>query len=194
MNLGITADTIQSLLIDVSLPTSAGTNWLNFDLRSFQNQLDINSFSDTSMTLHFGGLPGTSTVTILDPGDITSGKVFVPIDDSDVSVINTVSGSSSVFLEINFDSSDDSSSVGLISNEADTQPIVFDLFSFGEINNQEINNAIYRFELKETSTNSGTFTGTVQYTIANQLSSFDTNLIKSTIRTIDDKIHFAVTK
>ncbi len=193
MNLGITADTIQSLLIDVSLPTSAGTNWLNFDLRSFQNQLDINSFSDTSMTLHFGGLPGTSTVTILDPGDITSGKGFVPIDDSDVSVINTVSGSSSVFLEINFDSSDDSSSVGLISNEADSQPIVFDLFSFGEINNQEINNAIYRFELKETSTNSGTFTGTVQYTIANQLSSFDTKLIKSTIRTIDDKIHFAVT-
>jgi hypothetical protein len=193
MNLGISADTLQYLLIDVSSPTNTGTNWINFDLRSFENQLDVNSFSDTSMTLHFGGLPGISTVRILDPGYITSSKGFVPIDDSDVFTINTISGSSSVFLEINFDSSNDSSSVGLISNEADTQPIVFDLFSFGEINNQKINNAIYRFELKETASNSGIFIGTVQYTIANQLSSFDTNLIKSTLRTIDDQIHFAVT-
>jgi len=69
-----------TLFIDDNASNQAGTNWLNFDLRSFEKQLDINSFSDTSMTLHFGGLPGTTTVTILDPGDISSAKGFVEVD------------------------------------------------------------------------------------------------------------------
>ena len=193
MNLGITAATLQSLLIDDSLANNAGTNWLNFDLRSFGQQLDVTSFSDTSMTLHFGGLPGITSVTILDSGDISSGKGFIEIDDADVIAINTISSSSSVFLEINFDSSDNTTPAGTISSETDTQPIVFDLFSIGQRDNQEINNAIYRFELEETSDNSGTFTGTVEYTVTTQLTIFDPDLIRSTLRTIDDKIHFVVT-
>ena len=193
MNLGITAGELQTLFIDDNSSNQAGTNWLNFDLRSFEKQLEINSFSDTSMTLHFGGLPGTTSVTILDPGDISSAIGFVEIDNSDIATINTVSSSSSVFLEINFDSSNNTSPAGSISNEDDTQPIVFDLFSFGEKNNQEINNAIYRLELEETTNNSGKFSGTIQYTIATQLSTFDANLIRATLRTIDDQIHYAVT-
>jgi len=193
MNLGITAGTLHSLFVDNSSPNNAGTNWLNFDLRSFEEQLDVTSFSDTSMILHFGGLPGATTVQILDPGDITSGKGFVPIDDADIATISSVSSSSSVFLEINFDASNNTPSAGTISNENDKQPIIFDLFSFGIKNNNDVNNAIYRFELEETADNSGTFSGTVEYTVTNQLTLFDTNKIQNTLRTIDDKIHFLVT-
>ena len=189
-NLGITASTLQSLFIDVSAPNNRGTNWINYDLRSFAEQLDITSFSDTSMALHFGGLPGT-TVPIIDPGDISSGTGLVLIDDADVATISGVSSSSSVFLSINFDSSDNTASAGQINNELFTQPIVFDLFSFGLKNTDEINNAIYRFELKETATNSGIFVGTIEYSVTNQVNIFDPNLITS-LRTIDDRIKFLV--
>src|SRR3990170_3843451 len=192
MNLGITTGVLKSLLIDVTLPNNAGTNWLNYDLRSFQQQLGIKSFSDTNMTLHFGGLPGITQIQILDPGDISSAQGLIQIDKEDVVAINAFSSSSSsVFLSINFDSSDDPSSAGMISNEKDSQPIVIDFFSFGQKNSQEINNAIYRFELEETSNNSGIFVGTIEYTITNQVNIFDSNLITS-LRTIDDRIKFLV--
>ena len=189
LKLGITASTLQNLFIDV--PNNEGTNWINYDLRSFEKQLGINSFSDTSMTLHFGGLPGTTVIQILDSGDISSGKGLVQIDDSDIDAINAVASSSSVFLEINFDASSDTLNAGNISAETDTQPIVFDLFSFGDRNGQRVNNAIYRAELEETSSNSGTFTGTMEYTVVNQLNQFDPNLIKS-LRTISNEIKFLV--
>src|SRR3546814_9377027 len=51
-------------------------------------------------------------------------------------------------------SSDLNPTVGSISTEKNKQPIVFDFFSFGLSNNNDINNAIYRFELEETSDNS----------------------------------------
>jgi hypothetical protein len=145
------------------------------------------------MTLHFGGLPGATSVKILDSGDISAGKGFIQIDDIDVSVINTASSSSSVFLEINFDSSNDTATTGSISSETDTQPIVFDLFSIGMKDDIDINNGIYRFELEETSSNSNTFTGTIEYSVTSQLTLFNPNMIKNTLRTIDDQIHFIVT-
>jgi hypothetical protein len=191
LNLGITAGKLQSLFIDDSLQNNFGTNWLNFDLKSFEQQLEISSFSDTNMTLHFGGLPGTTIIQILDPGDISSGRGLIQLDDADISAINLVPSSSSVFLVINFDSSDNTAPTGKISNEKDSQPIVIDFFSFGGKNNQEINNAIYRFELEETSNNSGIFVGTIEYTVTNQVNIFDSNLITS-LRTIDDRIKFLV--
>jgi hypothetical protein len=192
LNMGITAGTLQSLFIDDSLQNNFGTNWLNFDLKSFEQQLGISSFSDTSMSLHFGGLPGSTVVQILDAGDISSGRGLIQLDDADISVINSVSSSSSVFLVINFDSSANTVSTGMISNENNSQPIVIDFFSFGAKNNQEINNAIYRFELEETANNSGIFIGTIEYAITNQVNIFDPSLITS-LRTIDDRIKFLVT-
>ena len=192
LNMGITAGKLQSLLIDDSLQNNFGTNWLNFDLKSLEQQLGISSFSDTSMSLHFGGLPGTTIVQILDPGDISSGRGLIQLDDADISAINAVPSSSSVFLVINFDASANTVSTGMISNEIDSQPIVIDFFSFGVKNNQEINNAIYRFELEESANNSGIFVGTIEYTITNQVNIFDPSLITS-LRTIDDRIKFLVT-
>ncbi|HEV2193925.1 MAG TPA: peptidase [Nitrosopumilaceae archaeon] len=190
LNLGITEQTLKSLFIDVSQPNSGGTNWINYDLRSFQQQLGINSFSDTSMTLYFGTL-GNNPVQILAPGNISSGNGLIQITDANVATINAISPSSPAFLEINFDASGSPTNGGAISSETDTQPIVFDLFSFGNQNNQKINNAIYRAELQETSSNSGIFTGTLEYVITNQLNQYDPNLIKS-LRTFGQDIKFLV--
>jgi len=181
INLGITTKTLQDILLD----SPRGTSWLNFDLRSFEQQFGINSFSDTTMTLHFGGLPGTTTVQILDTGDISSGEGMVMIDETDITTINGISGSSQVYLEINFDHT------GTISNETDTQPIVFDILSFGEKDGQRVNNAIYRAELEETTANSSTFTGTMEYVVVNQLNQNDPNLIKS-LRTNSNDIKFLI--
>jgi hypothetical protein len=139
------------------------------------------------MTLNFG-LADPTPITIIDAGDITSPQALVQIDDADITAINSKSGNA--FLVINFDSLN-SGIKGTISSEPDTQPIVFDLFSFGQIGNQEINNAIYRFELEETSVNSGTFEGTMEYAITNQVNIADPQLIQS-LRTIDDNIKFLV--
>lgn len=189
LNTGYSATSLQSLLIDTSQPETRGTNWLNFDLRSIENQLDVSGFTDTNMTLFFGSLADPTPIDILDSGDISSGQGFKQIDDADVASINSKSGTA--FLVINFDASDDSSPVGEILNEKDTQPIVIDLFSFGEKGTQEINNAIYRLELEETSNNSGIFSGTIEYAITNQVNVIDPNFI-STIRPISDEIKFLV--
>ena len=45
LNLGISAQSLKDLLIDTSQSNSKGTNWVNYDLRSFQQQLGITSFS-----------------------------------------------------------------------------------------------------------------------------------------------------
>ena len=154
-----------------------------------KTNLTFTSFSDTNMTLFFGGLGDTSPIDIVDSGDISSAQGFIQIDDADVAAINLKSGT--VFFAINFDASNDSSPVGEIDNESDSQPIVLDLFSFGEIGTQEINNAIYRFELEETTNNSGVFSGTIEYAITNQINVIDPDFI-STIKTIDEEIKFLV--
>jgi hypothetical protein len=124
-------------------------------------------------------------------GDASSTKRLVQIDNDDISAINSKSNSNDdIFLIINFDS-DNTGIKGTISNENDVQPIVIDLFSFGIKDRDEVNNAIYRFELEETRVNSGVFEGTMEYAITNQVNLNDPDLIKS-LRTIDEDIKFLV--
>jgi len=188
MNLGISASTLSSSLLDVSESNTDGTNWINYDLRSFENDYGISDFGDTSFTLSFGIL-GSFPITIADAGDISSSSGLIRIDDVDVADISDESGT--VFLVIDFDSTG-SGDVLSISNEANEQPIVFDFFSFGIENTNDVNNSIYRFELEETSDNSSTFDGTMEYSVANQLNILDPTFIQ-TIQTIDDQIKFIVT-
>lgn len=184
MNLGVTASQIQSVLIDNN-SGNLGTNWINYDFRSLQNDFGTNDFSDTRIDLHFDSFP-SSPLTIVNPGDITSSKGFIQLDNNMVSNIFNEKGS--VFLVINF-----GTNTMNISNESNLQPIVFDLFSFGLDNKLNgINNSIYRFELEETSDNSSTFEGTLEYAIANQLNILDVNFIKA-ISTIDDDVKFLIT-
>ncbi len=182
LNLGISASDLKSLFIDTSLSNSDGTNWLNYDLRSFANDLKISDFTKTSMTLSFGSL-GASPVTIINSGALSSPKGFIQLDNS---VIQSISGKSgTVYLVITFDSN----GKGTISSEVNSQPIIFDFFSFGIVNSNDVNNAIYRFELEETSDNSSIFDGTIEYSFANQLNIFDPLFIQ-TIQPIDDQIKF----
>jgi hypothetical protein len=187
LNLGITVQTLKNLFVDVSQPNSGGTNWINYDLRSFQQQLGINSFTGISMTLHFGSATSATAVQILSLGTIASGNGLVQIKDSVVASIKSQSSSSPVYLEINFGSSG-----GKISSQVDTQPIVFDLFSFGTQNGRTVNNAIYRAELQETSPGSGTYAGTIEYAMVNQINQFDPTLIQS-LRTFGSNIKFLST-
>jgi len=184
INLGISASQLETLFIDVDASTSDGTNWINYDLRSFQQQLVVNDFSDTSMSLHFD-LSDSSPITIIDSGDISSAQGLVQIDDSDIDSLNSKSGTA--FLVINFGSSNG----GTVSSETDTQPIVVDFFSFGFANNQEVNNAIYRLELEETTDNSGIFSGTIEYKVTSQINFLDPGFIQ-TLQTIKDDVTFLV--
>ncbi len=185
LNLGTTVLNLKNLFIDQNQDNSRGTNWINYDFRSFQKQLGINSFSNTSVTLYFGGLPSTSSVQIVAPGAMVFGNGLIQISNTTISQIQSTPPNLPVYVEINFGVS------GNISNENDSQPIVFDLFSFGSKNNLNINNGIYRAELQETSSNSGIFSGTMEYAVANQLNQFDPNLIKS-LRTSGSNIKFLV--
>ena len=185
MNLGISASSLSSILLNVSESNTSGTNWINYDFRSFANDFDISDFSDTSFTLYFGSL-GSNPVIVSDPGDISSPQGFIQIDDSDVMSISDQSGT--VFLVINFDTAGEMS----ISDETTEQPIIFDFFSFGLKSNQSINNSIYRFELEETRDNSSIFEGTFEYAVTNQLNILDPNFIQ-TVQTIDDEIKIIVT-
>ena len=189
VNLGVSASSLSSILLDVSESNTDGTNWINYDLRSFENDFGISDFSDTSFNMTFSTL-GSSSITIADVGDISSSKGFIQIDDSDVASI--AAESRTVFLVIDFDSSSNDSGVLTISSETNEQPIVFDFFSFGLKNDQSINNSIYRFELEETQDNSSTFEGTFEYAVTNQLNILDPNFIQ-TIQTIDDEIKIIVT-
>ncbi|MFQ5476488.1 MAG: peptidase [Nitrosopumilus sp.] len=189
VNLGISASNLASTLLDVSESNTDGTNWINYDLRSFENDFGISDFSDTSFTLSFGIL-GTFPITIVDAGDISSSQGFIQIDDIDVADISDESGT--VFLVIDFDSSDNDVGVMSVSSETNEQPIVFDFFSFGLKNDQSINNSIYRFELEETQDNSSTFEGTFEYAVTNQLNILDPNFIQTT-QTIDDEIKIIIT-
>jgi len=188
LDMGVSASALQSVLIDSSEQNSDGTNWLNYDLRSFENDLAISDFSDTTFTLSFGSI-GASSVMIADSGDLNSSQGFLQLDDSDVQDIVRRSGN--VYLVINFDSSNDSGSVGTASNEINSQPIIIDFFSFGVKNSEYTNNSIYRFELKETSVNSSTFEGTLEYSVAGKSNLSDPDFIQ-TIQTIDDDVKFIV--
>ena len=189
MSLGISASTLSSTLLDVSDSTISGTNWINYDLRSIENDYGISGFSDTTFTFSFGTL-GTSSIVIVDAGDISSSQGFIQIDDADVQ--NIVDKSGTVFLVIDFDSSNDDSGKITISSETSNQPIVFDIFSFGLQNNDSINNSIYRFELEETQDNSSIFDGTFEYAVTNQLNILDPDFIQ-TIQTIDNEIKIIIT-
>ena len=189
-NLGITASSLSSGLIDTSISNKQGTNWINVDLRSFEKDLTINDFRDTTITLYFGDLSDSSPIMIIDSGDLSTSHGLIQLDDSDVQAISSKSGS--VFVVINFDSSNNTSNTGVVSDESASQPIVFDFFSFGLDNSNDINNSIYRFELEETSDNSSKFEGSLEYAVTNQLNILDPNFIK-TIRPIDNEIKFIVT-
>lgn len=186
-NLGSPASKLHSTLISPS-QDSAGTNWLNYDFRAIEKNLHVSDFSDTSIELFFNSIESVP-VHLVESGKISSPQGIIQLDDSTVREISSKTGT--IFVVINFDDSNDSSDVGMISDDVADHPIILDFFSFGLNGNLSVNNSIYRFELEETSPNSSTFDGTLEFAVANQLNVFDPSFVQS-IRTIDDKIKFIV--
>lgn len=186
LNLGVSVSNLESVLIDSKNSNDVGTNWINYDFRSLENDFDINNLSQTRIDLYFGSLSSTP-VTIVDSGDLSSSKGLVQLDADTVDLILKENGP--ILVVINFGSSENL----IVSNESNFQPIIFDFFSFGLDNQLDgINHSIYRFELEETSDNSSTFEGTFEYAIANQLNIIDARFIE-TIRPIDDDVKFFIT-
>jgi len=183
INLGISASSLSNSLLDSSESNVDGTNWINYDLRSFENDLEISDFSSTTFALAFG-TRDSDQIVISD--DVLSSQGFIQIDNDDIEKIKTKTGN--VFLIIDFGSSD----TIIVSDELNKLPIVFDFFSFGLDNNTSINNSIYRFELEETQDNSSVFEGTFEYAVTNQLNIIDPVFIQ-TIQTIDDEIKIIIT-
>ena len=188
INLGISTFDLGEILIDDSISNSSGSNWLNYDLRSIVTDFDVSSLDDASISLSFE--PSNSSITIVDAGELTSEKGLIQIDTVDVQ--NILQQNGVVSLELNFDSSNNDGFVGKVSNEKSTQPIIFDFFSFGLINSDDVNNSLFRFELEETSDNSSIFEGTLEYAMANQLNILDPRSIQK-LQTIDERIKFFVT-
>lgn len=188
VNLGLSATQLKSILIDTAISGNSGTNWINYDLRSLERQLGITDYSDTTISLYFG-LADPTPVTLVSAGDMTGPQGFIQLGSSAITQISSESGTA--FLVINFDASNNSAAQGTVSTETDTQPIVLDLFSFGQKGTTDVNNAVYRFELRETASSSGIFAGTMEYAIANQLNQFDANFI-DTLRPIDEDVKFFV--
>ena len=189
LNLGITSTQLRSLFVNNMGSDNIGTNWLNYDFRSIQNDLGVTDFRDTSIELFIGSL-SSSPIIIVNPGDISQPQGLVNIPDT---VVNQINVDGQVFIVINFDASNNTLDSGKIPSSVGKQPVVLDFFSFGLTNDLSgINNSIYRIELEETQDNSSTFEGTIEYAITNQLNILDSNFINK-IKTNSDKIKFLVT-
>src|SRR3989338_2750371 len=93
-------------------------------------------------------------------------------------------------LLIHFDTND----LGFPSLGTAKRPFVIDFFSFGFTNDgvdstDRINNAIYRLELEETGVNTGTFTGTAEYVMLNQINILATSTYTN-LATISNDVTF----
>lgn len=188
-SLGSPASKLHSTLISPS-QDSAGTNWLNYDFRAIEKNLRVSDFSDTSIQLFFNSVDSVP-VQLVGPGRISSPQGIIQLDDKTVREISSKTGT--IFVMINFDDSNDSSDVGFISDHVADHPIILDFFSFGLDGGLYVNNSIYRFELEETSPDSSTFDGTLEFAVANQLNVFNPSFVQS-LRTIGDEIKFIITE
>lgn len=121
LNLGVSVSNLQSVLIDTENSDDIGTNWINYDFRSLENDFEINDFSNTRIDLHFNSL-SSPPITIISSGDIHSAAGLIQLDANIVDDILEENGS--IFVVINFGSSDNL----IVSNESNLQPIILDFF------------------------------------------------------------------
>jgi len=155
--------------------------FLNYDIRS----IVANAGTVTAITATIGtsstptdiasaltlDLTGKGFVSVADAADSTS------LDTSNVMIRFAVATTQTTFA-------------------AATYPMVADIFSFGD-STQNTNNAIYRMQLEESGDNTGTFEGTVEYVMANQinfLNAASVTTITTELTPIDDNIVIIVTE
>jgi len=180
-------------------------HYLNYDLRSFATNgtsilegaklnftiYEVGTSGSTlkriSSAMPTGGLAASSSV-IAGLADNTAFQGLIDITNADPAA-SQFSDAGLIAFTVNF--------TNLGSNgktlAANNYTAVIDLFRFGTSNDGDeatgtdrFNDAIYRLELEETADNTGTFIGTVEYIMLNQLNINQTDTYKAIVPISDD--------
>lgn len=175
----LTSDLSENLR-DIAAPSAAdcstgfcGTVMFNYDISSLSNEgFDVEAILLSNGT-HAANLANDD-----------SGNAMV--DDAKIAQIDSLTGDLSYVIIL------DSNGMTGDFEFCHDMPIVIDFFSFGLVNlgvdpGDRVNNAIYRIEVEEASTNSDNFVGTIEYTMLNQLNTLEPSTYEN-LRTIDDEI------
>ena len=172
------ANDLRDTLIDASDDTEHGVNMLNYNVESLKTDL-------VSIEI----ISGEDAVTI----NATAGTQFGYINISDLlQEEGNIEKIGSGFLQLRLNFATDS--LALIAGEE--YPIVIDFFSFGfendgEASDERIANQIIRLLLEESDDDQGTFEGTLEYVMINQLNIIDPATYEGLV-TIDDEVSFIV--
>ena len=161
--------------------------FLNYDFRSLEtNGTDI--FGDAqNINFTISNSTGIAIVNFADPTDDFQGL----IDLTGNALLNnaTVGGTDTIDLRVNFTGLPS----GVNSLSLGNYTMVADFFSFGQTNDgflvgDRINNAIYRLELEESGDNTGTYVGSMEYIMLNQINVNQTDTYLDGLDPITDEI------
>ena len=177
------SDTYADLYDSINDPSGpfSGFNFINYDIRSISNAIDINSFSiavtDGARTTE---LTHDDFQDLINLENVTGDALFGMDITAQVQLIFTLNVGNNQTIP-----------VGTV------LPIVCDFFSFGKINDgaqseERINNMIVRLELEETGDNTSEFDGSLEFVMLNQLNILDSHIYES-LSTIDDEPTFIIT-
>ncbi|ABK78200.1 secreted periplasmic Zn-dependent protease [Cenarchaeum symbiosum A] len=166
---GYSSGALRSLLVS----DNQGSNWLNYDFTSMGRAL-----GRASVHLAFGD-PADPSGVLLAEG-LGSPRGLVQIDED--AAASAADSSGTAYMVVDFGGAAPSGLEGPL-------PIILDLFSFGEQNGRDVNNAVYRFELEEERDSPGVFTGTLEYVVPGPGGTGDPGLVSS-LRTIDEDVRF----
>jgi hypothetical protein len=176
---GTTITSNDSIVIDTSFDTSyidlskkTGVfQFVNYDLRSFDGNVAsivISNIDDKEVN---------TTIHTID-GDIDQGLELIELPTN---------YNSDGQLQITITPKDQDREDTRITG---TLPIILDIFTFGQ-DDARYNDAIYRFEAEETETDSGIYSGTIEYIMLNQINTFDADTYSS-LETIGDELDIIV--
>ncbi|MBI3842364.1 MAG: hypothetical protein HY295_04370, partial [Thaumarchaeota archaeon] len=190
---------VSDLQKSINNPVGGGTkfhglNMFNYDVRS----LGVSGsgkwyvLNSTDAIISTGGVPTTKAITATSIANVTSSQALINLNSTGTDPQRT---NDRIFALTS------SNFVGLMFNYTATtalttadKPIVTDFFSFGikgdgDAESDRVNNAVYRSELEETGADTGTFTGTIEYLMLNQINIFADGTY-SQIRAINHEVKF----
>ena len=153
-------DTYADLYQSINNPSGSfsGFNFLNYDIRSFELAIGINAI-DIGITDGVNSLQLSSedSQALINLNQVIGDDLFGMNTNAKVTIIFTFKVSGNPIVP-----------------SGRVLPIVCDFFSFGQIDDgsnpeDRISNIIVRLELEETGDNSGTFEGSLKFTMLNQL-------------------------
>ncbi|RMW36965.1 MAG: hypothetical protein EA446_08000, partial [Nitrosopumilus sp.] len=187
---GDTLETLKKTIYNVTSTSFSGFNYINYDVTSFapaDDAVDIYITNGTT-ALIIDASPGVTEAADTAIQVVTNG------DKTGYNRLNTL------FAQKVYNSADDSTqklgiiiqfSTAVTTAASTTYPIVLDFFSFGFTDDgvqssERKANQIIRIEAEETSDNSGTFEGSLEYIMVNQVNILDSNIYDGLTTIADD--------